>query len=36
MSSVWSIVLPKKLAEEFYMVSSIAKKQSIFTKAASF
>ena len=26
MSSVWSLVLPKKIAEEFYMVSSITKK----------
>ena len=35
MSSARPLVLPKKLAE-FYMVSSITKKQSILTKAASF
>ena len=36
MSSARPLVLPKKLAEEFYMVSSITKKTSILTKAASF
>ena len=35
-TKIRAVLHKNKLAEEFYMVSSIAKKQSILTKAASF